>query len=225
MKHLTACLLLLLLLLSSAAAEYAPGDTLLFGRYPQDNRSDTPPEPIRWTVLQERDGNLLLLSSDILDAIPYNETYGDITWEACSLRTWLNQVFYSAAFTPEERQAILLTAVDNSSAQRSPRFKTNGGADTQDYIFVLSYAEAASFFTSDQLRRCAPTDYALSRGALTSGPRAGSRLSGLWWLRSPGNHQYRVSVVYSSGMLNYTYATKPSGGIRPALWLNPALIP
>jgi len=227
MKRFAVWFLALLLALPAASgADALSGEPVYFGHYEQDNNPDNGPEPIAWIPLAEEDGSVLLLSRYILDAVPYNEQYTDMTWEACSLRAWLNGAFLETAFSAEERQAILLTEVDNSPAQRSPKFKTVPGADTQDSVFVLSYAEAAACFGSDAARRCPPTDYAIARGALTnSGFRVEGRCSGLWWLRSPGNFQYRVSVVYSSGALNYTYVTKPSGGVRPALRLDAALLP
>lgn len=227
MKRIAAWLLVLLLILPAAAgADAVPGEPVLFGLYEQDNNPDNGPEPIEWIPLAEEDGSLLLLSRHILDVVPYHVKYTDITWEACSLRAWLNSTFLDAAFSEEERQAILLTDVDNSPAQRAPKSVTDPAAGTQDYVYVLSYAEAAAFLSSEEARRSAPTDYALARGALSNiGCRVGGRASGLWWLRSMANRRYRVSVVYSSGALNCTYVTKPSGGVRPVIRIDPALLP
>ncbi len=225
---LLSVLLVLSALLLPAAAENAavpaPGSLFTFGRYEQDGDPANGPEPIEWLVLEERDGAVLLLSRCTLDAKPYNEKYGDITWERCTLRQWLNHDFTEAAFTERELQAVPETRVDNSAAQGN--FRTDGGSDTQDRVFVLSWAEAARFFPDNRSRRSVPTDYAVSRGAHTnSGIRENGRPTGLWWLRSPGNTQYRVCISYSSGALNYTYATKDAGGIRPALWMVPGLYP
>ena len=225
MKRITAWLLALLLLLPTAAGAEA-AEPVFFGHYEQDNNPDNGPEPIEWIPLAEEDGSVLLLSLHILDVVPYNEKYTDMTWEACSLRAWLNGAFLDAAFTEAERHAILLTDVDNSPDQRAPKSVTDPGAETQDYIYVLSYAEAAAFLSSDKARRSAPTDYALARGALSNiGCRVGGRASGLWWLRSMDNRRYRVSVVYSSGALNCTYVTKPTAGVRPVLRVNQAMLP
>ena len=46
---------------------------LAFGKYEQDNNPDNGPEEIEWIVLEEQDGNLLLLSRYGLDAVPYND--------------------------------------------------------------------------------------------------------------------------------------------------------
>lgn len=227
MKRIAAWLLTLLLILpAAAAADAVPGEPVFFGHYEQDNNPGNGPEPIEWIPLAEENGSVLLLSRHILDVVPYNVKYTDMTWEACSLRAWLNGEFLDAAFTDAERQAILLTNVDNSPAQRAPKSVTDPGAETQDYIYVLSYAEAAAFLSSENARRSAPTDYALARGALSNiGCRVDGRASGLWWLRSSANRRYRVSVVYSSGALNCTYVTKPSGGVRPVLRVSQTMLP
>ena len=55
--------------------------------------------------------------------------------------------------------------MDNSKKQADSAFKTNGGKNTQDKIFLLSYAEAEQYFDSDEARMCVPTDYAVNSGA------------------------------------------------------------
>ena len=61
---------------------------LTFGKYEQDNNPDNGPEEIEWIVLEEHDGNLLLLSRYGLDAVPYSENIlraarvGNARWNA-----------------------------------------------------------------------------------------------------------------------------------------------
>ena len=86
---------------------------LTFGKYEQDNNPDNGPEEIEWIVLEEQDGNLLLLSRYGLDAVPYNDGNTETTWEDSTLRSWMNSDFLETAFTPEEQSAILVTAVSN----------------------------------------------------------------------------------------------------------------
>ena len=48
-------------------------------------------EPIKWRILSvDENNNALLLADKGLDCKPYNENEEDVTWETCSLRTWLN---------------------------------------------------------------------------------------------------------------------------------------
>ena len=90
-----------------------------------------------------RDGKkALLLSRYGLDAQPYNTEDTAITWEKSTLRTWLSGTFIDKAFTSAEQSAILETNVDNGSGQGYSKWNTNGGNNTQDKVFLLSYAEA-----------------------------------------------------------------------------------
>ena len=80
------------------------GDIIKFGRYEQDKWSG--PDEIEWQVLTVEDGRALLLSVYGLETKKYNEEYADVTWETCSLRSWLNGTFYNTAFSTEEKGQI-----------------------------------------------------------------------------------------------------------------------
>lgn len=84
------------------------GDTLYFGRYPQNTKDPEVLEPIKWRVLQKAtDGSKALLVSDkTLDFKHYHNTAGSITWANCDLRHWLNNSFYNKAFTTTEKSSI-----------------------------------------------------------------------------------------------------------------------
>ncbi|MBP3696995.1 MAG: hypothetical protein J6J45_05560, partial [Clostridia bacterium] len=66
------------------------GDYITFGSYEQDNDLSNGKEPIEWLVLDKQDGKVLVISKYALDAKPYNDEYVDVTWETCTLRSWLN---------------------------------------------------------------------------------------------------------------------------------------
>ncbi len=208
----------------------AAGDVITFGHYEQDNDLDNGPEAIEWIVLDVQDGKALLLSKYGLDAKPYNNERVDVTWENCTLRSWLNGTFLNEAFTAQEQNGILTTSVDNSSSQGY--WRTNGGNNTQDRIFLLSYAEANKYLDvqyweidgSDQnmKSRTSPTAYALQAGAGTSDDykTADGAVTGWWWLRSPGDYQDYAASVDLDGSLNYDSVHYASGVVRPALWIN-----
>ena len=144
---------------------------ITFGRYPQTAvRTDS--TPIEWQVLEVRDGKALVISRYGLDVKPFNTHWTDVTWETCTLRSWLNNEFLRKAFRTTEQSAILTTAVDNSHG--FSEWNTDGGKDTQDQIFPLSYAEAHQFFSvtlenrNNKKARVAPTAYAIEMGAFTN---------------------------------------------------------
>lgn len=91
-----------------------------------------------------------------------------MTWEKCSLRTWLNDTFYNKAFNADAQAAILTTNVDNSKNQGDSEYSTNGGNNTMDKVFLLSYAEADRHFDIESWNDAAliePTAYAIAQGA------------------------------------------------------------
>lgn len=210
------------------------GGYVTFGSYEQDNNTGNGQEPIEWLVLDYDAANhrVLLLSRYGLDAKPYNTEYADITWEKCTLRTWLNGTFLNKAFTAQEQKGILTTSVDNSKSQGYSSYNTNGGNNTQDKIFLLSYAEANKYFgvqhysvsgsDNNTKSRVAPTTYAIKQGAYTdsSCKTADGTASGWWWLRSPGNIQHNAARVITGGSLRNRDVGNDGGCVRPALWIN-----
>ena len=95
--------------------ETSVGDIVYFGRYEQDNQLDNGSEPIEWIVLDKVDDEFLLITSDIIDEVCYNDVWEETTWADCSLRDWLNGKFLYDAFTDEQRSSIISTTNWNSS--------------------------------------------------------------------------------------------------------------
>ena len=63
-------------------------------------------EPLRWRILDDHDGRMLLLSELIIDCRYYHETQESVTWEMSDLYGWLNGYFLETAFSPEEKESI-----------------------------------------------------------------------------------------------------------------------
>ena len=202
-------------------------DYVYFGSYEQDNDTSNGKEDIEWLVLDKQDSKVLLLSRYGLDKRQYNTDQGDITWENCTLRTWLNKTFINNAFSSAEQQCILLTGVDNSRSQCYSGWDTNGGNNTHDKVFLLSYAEANKYLdvTDDDENntrsRVAPTDYTIAQGIWQSKyyKTRDGLCAGWWWLRSPGNDQYPAACVGDEGSLS-SAPVHHFGCVRPALWID-----
>ena len=118
------------------------GNIVRFGHYEQDNNLDNGSEEIEWIVLDAQKGRSLLISKYGLEAKPYNTTLARVTWETCTLRNWLNSDFMKATFEAKEQSAILKMTVDNSKSQGYSGYNTDGGKNTQDQIFLLSYSNS-----------------------------------------------------------------------------------
>lgn len=207
------------------------GDHIEFGTYPQTTEG-TDDTAIEWQVLAVDGESALLLSCYGLDVQPFNETDDpSASWETCTLRQWLNGDFLSCAFSTDEQSAILLTNVPNGADQGYSEWNTTGSNDTQDKVFVLSYAEASEYLhvgptalDGVNLDGCvAPTAYALSQGADISDEtkNAEGEYTACWWLRSPsGLRRYGGAVVYVTGGLSRTNVDRTSYCVRPSVWVD-----
>lgn len=192
----------------------AVGDIVYFGAYEQDNNPLNGKEDIEWLVL-EKDGNYtLLISKYALDCKKYNTSYTDVTWENCSLRTWLNGSFLSAAFSSEEQFIISSSRV---RAYKNPSYSTSPGNNTTDKVFLLSIYEVNTYFTSDSARQCQGTEYCYAQGA-----KKANNGNCWWWLRSPGLHSYLAACVRVDGSVDLggPGVSIGDGAVRPALWIN-----
>ena len=214
------------------AAEVSVGDHVFFGTFPQ-TEDGTDNTPIEWRVLDVQDNQALLLSVYGLDARPFNTEWSeDVTWENCTLRAWLNDDFLNRAFTAEEQSAIPVTTVENGREQSFGGYTHFYCDDTQDKIFLLSYAEVHKYLgvvfweISDDTNvksRVAATDYAKSAGAEWRREdfwtQEGKKAT-WWWLRSPGLVRGNAARVIWRGSLCNRKVNTANGCVRPALWVN-----
>ena len=194
------------------------GDYIKFGVYEQDNNTLNGKEDVEWLVLEVKDGNALVVSKYALDGKQYNESCTDVTWETCTLRKWLNNDFINVAFSADEKAMIPTVTV---TADKNLEYSTNSGNATQDQVFLLSLTEANKYFSSDSVRQCKSTDYAVSQDVW-------ERDNGncCWWLRTLANSQGYESYatfVYDDGELGDEggmRASYDSFAVRPALWID-----
>ena len=203
------------------------GNIVCFGTYPQ-TADGTDKTPIEWQVLEvdAENSKALLISRYGLDAKPYNEALTGVSWATCTLRRWLNQAFLETAFMKTEQDIILMTVVDNGRSQGY--WSTDGGKNTEDRIFLLSYAEASRYFRvareyeNNITSRVSATAYAKAQGVNSSysNRTADREEAGVWWLRSPGNNRVSASCVIATGALRDANVSDLTVSVRPALWVD-----
>ena len=193
-------------------AQAKVGETIKFGKYEQDNDLTNGLEDIAWIVLKKENGKLLVTTEYALEAMAFNTTHADVTWETCTLRKWLNNDFMDIAFTEEERAKILLTDVIPDDE------KTN---ETKDKMFILSATEADRYFDSNEERACYASAYALANGAAKNETNGHS----WWWLRSKGSIEGNQAICYTIGECEMSgHAVETTVNVvRPAMWIQPGL--
>ena len=111
-------------------------DCIWFGNYWQedtngDGKADKndAKQPIKWRVLSVEGDDAFLLADKNLDCQMYNNTYTGVTWETCTMRSWLNGYggeinkdgkdysdsnFLNNAFSAAEQSAIKTTNIVNN---------------------------------------------------------------------------------------------------------------
>ncbi|MCM1244923.1 MAG: DUF6273 domain-containing protein [Roseburia sp.] len=182
--------------------------------------------PIKWRVLSVDGDDAFLLADQNLDCQKYNDTNTNVTWETCTMRSWLNGYdaddFLNKAFNQTEQEAIRDMTVVNEDNPNG----TEGGNNTVDKVYLLSLNEATNTsygFTKTvdaiDTREAVNTAYTKAQGAGTNTTNG----NGVWWLRSPGSlsGSYASYVnfsgyVYKSGSSVSNYSVT----VRPALHLD-----
>ena len=217
-------------------------DCVYFGSYKQKAIVDK--KPIEWRVLSVSGNDAFVVADKALNCKTYNDkeeektneygnTYTDYscTWETCTLREWLNgtgsyasddTAFIRAAFSNDERNAIIQTTVKNDD---NSQYETEGGNDTTDSIYLLSIGEVSNAdygfkgTFNDMTKRAKATDYAYLNG-LHFGNKFESNSSSncSWRLRSPGeSNGYATYVGGEERGLSHGAYVYLHSAIRPAL--------
>lgn len=186
-----------------------------------------------WRVLDIQKDAALLITEEIIEQRPYHDGYQDITWADCALRAYLNGEFYDK-FSAAEKARILQVTNKNPD---NPWYGTNGGADTQDKLFLLSLHEAAcQYFGDSSANLYYPGKnqrYWFQRKDKNNSKRL-AKLQGKdwcwwWWLRSPGRVSVKAVYIWGTDgtigiqgnniLIGNLSDGKCTGGVRPALWL------
>ena len=184
-------------------------------------------EPVKWRVLNVDGEKALLVADKALDLKLYHNTYKDVTWETCSLRNWLNNEFINSAFLANERSAIPSVTV---KAEGGVRSGVDGGNDTTDKVFILSFSEVSgkygfrsvddldSYGDHDEAKKCDMTNYAYAFDDLSFEKQENC----YWWIRNPGDFSNMAVISGEKGrVLGYGIGVNVSQpAVRPALYLN-----
>ncbi len=202
-------------------------------------------QPLRWRVLDIRGNRALLLADRMPDSVPFHAADEDVTWEECTLRSWLNGYgavenkqgtdytgsgFIDRAFTAREREAILSTTCRNP-ANRD--YGTDSGGDTEDRLFILSNAEVFEGEEAgrygfdpgrdydDPAKRFTSTLYAKCMGAWWS-PVDAYAGNSFWFMRTGGYTPRNVTYVCDFGFIysRGTLAACGDAGVLPAMWID-----
>jgi hypothetical protein len=221
-------IVLIALVISGCSLKPRVGDDFSFGSYGGYHTV--------WRVLEIRDGKALIITKYAIDIRDYNEGGDSTTWADCSLREWLNDSYLSTSFSEQERPAIMKTMLEDTG--------------TEDYVFLLSPAEAEEYFPSSDslfvslnMTKEAEEAYAKRVGndetyefgydqalKLVQDLDEHDEQPMMWLLRSSGNKRNTtyMATPYPDGIYRITDSASVAGfppipppyGIRPAMWVD-----
>lgn len=230
---------------ASAIESYGVGDSLYFGSYPQIMVTDEAiveqlkkavftngktnlnhidyytrdnkyflPASIEWIVLKDLGDSYLLLSNKILDS----RAFGDMFWHESQLRTWLNNDFFTTAFSETDQHDVLTTV--NQTFYRSYddayiNHKPGTMVQTEDKVFLLDLDDVTN------------PDYGFSTDKGPSASRIAyytqyinkDETAGTWYIRGPAQWNYgngQDKYINKDGSQTAWYYTW-AYGIRPAI--------
>lgn len=151
-------------------------------------------EPVKWRVLEENDGDILAITSSVIDTKPYDSyTKDKYSYETSTLRKYLiSDSFINTMFT-KEQQSILLGG------------DIKDGLNLTDKIWLPSLGEVTNpaygfdtdmeYRVNDKMKIAMPTDFAHAMGAEVNLCGSG------WWLRDicelydgGGNEDYDLGM-------------------------------
>lgn len=180
-------------------------------------------EPVKWTILTENGGEMLLLCESAIDGMEYFADIKDrdglyaVDWEHSFIRSWLNETFMETAFTELQKELISAVTLNNKTTAQggSGNIYATSQNDTTDNIFLMSYADMiindygfGKETASDTARVKTPTAYARAMGA-----------SSIWRLRSAYDETNTACVDIDGGIDIKRLTNDTSCGIVPALWI------
>ncbi len=195
-------------------AQRAVGESFLYGLYEQNPGRGK--EPIEWVILAKEETRILALSKHILDCRPYNDRLDRVSWETCTLRTWLNGAFLHAAFTPAEREQILLSKIETREEDGN---RSEVGSVTEDQIFCLNVEEATRLLAKDARRVADATAVVKVKGKIYINRRNGHSW---WWIRSPEGYADNAAYVIDTGSVRSfgNIERYDHVGVRPAMYFS-----
>jgi hypothetical protein len=189
----------------------------------------------QWKVLDIKENKVLLITDQIIEQRDYHDKKEFITWEQSEIRYYLNHSFLET-FSSSSKEKILTTQNTNAN---NPWYKSSGGNDTFDKVFLLSLDEVVRLYFGDSSRLLdnpKPNQrYWFDRKDENNIKRTALFIDShwWWWTRTPGKNNKVTVYIHGDGNIGIQgngisktsfntlhHITKSNeGGIRPAMWV------
>ncbi len=196
-------------------------------------------EPVKWFLLEAYSTtktaytgsttNLRVISEKLLTANVMFEKHVENTtcnvWGTSNIRDWLNNAFYTSAFSASDKGYIKTNTTryfgTNEFNTQDDYTVTSGGSTSQDNVWLLSWYEAsntyygANMYLKKSVRYANHTDFAVANNLRLDS----SNLRGDYWLRSAASAATRACFIYTDNSLGVGdfVVNNTDFGVRPAL--------
>ena len=192
---------------------YGMGTTVNIGKYEQDNHAENGLEPIEWMILDvSEDGKAyFLMSRFLIDAVMFHENQSKVVpYQDRTLHVWLNGNFLNTVFTPQERNAIQSTQLDE--------------VKTEAFVFLPNKVEIDRYLVEAKYRVGTPTVAVAATGINPEheGSYAGYAAEP-YWLRAYGSSSMQYYETTGVGV-QWGSANGKRSGLRPAMWVDAAYV-
>ncbi|MFA6943064.1 MAG: DUF6273 domain-containing protein, partial [Bacilli bacterium] len=137
------------------------GDKIRFGKY-------------FWRIIDVQTDKVLIITDEIIEQRNYHTQKVNIDWEHSSIRSYLNNEFFTQFSLSEQKQII--PVVNKNKANNW--YQTEAGNDTTDLVFLLSLEEVAKYYFGDS-------------SALLDNPKPKQRY---WFERKDVNNSLRRAI-------------------------------
>ncbi|MGN0482093.1 MAG: DUF6273 domain-containing protein [Lachnospiraceae bacterium] len=161
-------------------------------------------KPIRWIVLKEENfGTLVLCEDGLMDRI-FDKKSG--RWDKSDIRKFLNQDFFSKAFSEEEQKKVVNVYLEEPN-------------QTKDDVFLLSKADFLVGQEMGLIPNCGAysTHNCSGIGCSDCYRSRTNNHSSCWWLRTLDGVSQVIFVNGCGGIESYNIGTSVS--VRPAMYI------
>ncbi|MBR4314137.1 MAG: InlB B-repeat-containing protein, partial [Lachnospiraceae bacterium] len=195
-----------------------------FGSYPQHDTSGVQYEPIKWKVYEYNtdldtiiDANTaLLVSENILDNVPFNNSYAQVNWVNSSIKSWLNNDFINSAFTTN---LINSDAIHTKSIlyDDHPEVMAWDSGNKAVLMRIDDISWVSSVCHDNSLKIAQSSNYARRNGTLLE-----SDGNSPWWIlqQSQNIGTANADALSRDGTIEGYSVDSNQVGVRPVMFIN-----
>jgi len=151
----------------------------------------------------------LLISKYALDCKKYNESNDSVSWQDCSLRSWMNSTFLNEAFSTREKIILSEDELEDKVSILSIDFveqETTGMTTSQVENYRKKYLRSLA------------TQYSIQNGNWVSSETENKGYC-VWWIKY-NNTSEKVNSINVVGTTMYDRdKTTADVGVRPVVWI------